>query len=287
MNNLYTGHSLKDTIRIKKLITVYYNEFSNNYIFGGELHDFWELVYVDKGSAVITAENDDFVLSQGDIVFHKPNEFHAIKSLTDDPPNVVVLTFTTSRSSDMSFFENLITTVPIALRFHIAEILENAKNTFVLPMPQGKLVLLDKPIFGGEQMIRTHLEQFLTELVRENSANAFSAYISIDTNKTISDCISYLADNIYGNVTIDDVCAKTNYSRTYICTLFRAVTQKTIIQYYNEMKIDEAKKLIRKNKHTFAEISELLGFNTPTYFSHTFLKITNMTPSQYRKSILK
>ena len=105
MKNIYTGHLLKDNIRIEKLITVYYNEFSNDYIFDGERHDFWELVYVDKGSAVITAENKDFILSQGDIVFHKPNEFHAIKSLTDDPPNVVVLTFTTSRSSDMSFLK--------------------------------------------------------------------------------------------------------------------------------------------------------------------------------------
>ncbi len=285
MKDNYKKHRLSDTLKIEKLVTIYYNEFSNNAIFSGESHDFWELVYVDKGSALVTAEKEQFLMNQGGIVFHKPNEFHAIRSIDNDPPNLVVLTFVVSKASDMSFFCNLIAVLPKALRFHITEILENAKKTFVIPMKDGALELLDSPVIGGEQMIKTHLEQLLIELMRQDCDNAFSTYNAIADNSTIGECIAFLSDNLYGNVTIDDVCAKTNYSRTYICTLFRTVTQKTIIQYYNELKIDEAKKLIRKNKYTFAEISELLGFNTPTYFSHTFSKIANMTPSQYKKSV--
>lgn len=285
MKDNYKRYRLKDALRIEKLVSVYYQEFDDGYIFKGEKHNFWEMVYVDKGSVVIAAEENEFILRQGDVVFHKPNEFHAIKSLDGDPPNVVILTFTISEKSDMQYFNNLITTIPVALRFHITEILENARNTFVLPIPEGKLIPLENPIFGGEQMIRTHIEQLLLELVRKKSDNAFSEYAAIDSNKTVSDCISYLSDNVYGNVTIDDVCEKTNYSRTYICTLFRVVTKKSIIRYYTELKIEEAKRLIRKNKYTFAEISELLGFNTPTYFTHTFTKIVNMTPTQYKKSV--
>ncbi len=287
MKDNYKKYRLTDTIKVEKLVTIYYNEFSNNAVFTGESHDFWELVYADKGTAIVTAENKQFVLAQGSIVFHKPNEFHAIRSVNNDPPNVVVITFTVSKNTDMSFFFNKTTVLPESLRFHIADILENAKMTFVIPMSKGVLVPAKTPVLGGEQMIKTHLEQMLIELMRQDGENSFSTYKAIENNTTVGKCIAFLSENLYGNVTIDDVCAKTNYSRTYICTLFRAVTGKTIIQYYNELKIDEAKKLIRKNKYTFSQISELLGFNTPTYFSHIFSKIANMTPGQYKKSVYK
>lgn len=287
MKDNYKRYNLTDILKIEKLVTIYYNEFSNDAVFTGESHNFWELVYADKGTAIVTAEKEQFVLTQGSIVFHKPNEFHAIRSVNNDPPNVVVITFTVSKDTDMSFFCNRTAFLPEALRFHITEVLENAKRTFVIPMTGGVLTLAESPVIGGEQMIKTHLEQMLIELMRQANENAFSTNKAIENNTTVGECIAYLSENIYGNVTIDAVCARTNYSRTYICTLFRAVTGKTIIQYYNELKIDEAKKLIRKNKNTFAEISELLGFNTPTYFSHIFSKITNMTPSQYKKSVYK
>ncbi len=287
MKDNYKKHRLSDTLKIEKLVTIYYNEFSNNAVFTGESHDFWELVYADKGSAIVTAEKEQFVLAQGSIVFHKPNEFHAIRSVNNDPPNVVVITFTVSKDTDMSFFCNRTAVLPEALRFHVTEILENAKRTFVIPMVGGVLTLAEAPVIGGEQMIKTHLEQMLIELMRQDAENAFSTSKAIENNTTVGKCIELLTENIYGNVSIDEVCSKTNYSRTYICTLFRAVTGKTIIQYYNELKIDEAKKLIRKNKHTFAEISGLLGFNTPTYFTHIFSKITKMAPGQYKKSVYK
>ena len=173
--------------------------------------------------------------------------------------------------------------LPKALRYHISEILENAKRTFVYST-QG-ICLVDSPVFGGEQMIKTHLEQLFIELMRNSTDTAFSKSRLVAGNKTVSSVIEYLEKNIYGRITVDDICATSNYSRTYICTLFRDVTGKSIMEYYNELKIDEAKFLIKKNIYTFSEISELLCFNTQTYFSKVFSKIARMTPSEYKESL--
>ncbi len=285
MKNYYTKHKPKDILKIDKLVTIHYNQFSDTFNFPGESHDFWEMVYADKGTAHIRMQDKEFLLPQGHVVFHKPNEFHAISADKDEPPNVVVITFST-RSPSVCFFEDFTTELPKALRFHITEIFENAIKTFILPMRKGRLEMLSSPVLGGEQMIKTHLEQLLIELMRNSTDNAFSKYRAVDDNSTVAECICFLEENVCKTLSINDICAKTNYSRTYICTLFKAVTGKTIIQYYNELKIDEAKKLIRKNKYTFSEIAEILGFNTPTYFTHTFSKIAKMTPSQYKKSII-
>ena len=43
--------------------------------------------------------------------------------------------------------------------------------------------------------------------------------------------------------------------------------------------------MIRENAYNFTEISEMLGFSTPHYFSTVFKKTINMTPSEYANSI--
>ena len=286
MKSFYKKHRLKDTLKIDQLVTIHYNQFSDSFNFPGESHDFWELVYADKGTAGIRTHDREFLLPQGHIVFHKPNEFHAIRADKEKPPNVVVISFST-RSPSVTFFEDLTTELPKALRFHITEILENARKTFLLPMRKGQLEMLPDPIIGGEQMIKTHLEQMLIELMRNSTDNAFSKYRAVDDSTTIAECINFLEENLFKTLSINDICRKTNYSRAYLCTLFKGATGKTIIQYHSEIRIERAKDLIRTNKYTFAEISEKLGFNTPTYFSHVFSKVTGMTPSQYKKSCKK
>ena len=217
-------------------------------------------------------------------MFHKPNEFHAIRSEKDDPPNVVVITFTTN-SAAMSYFDGFSGSLTKDMRHHVKEILKNAAETFVFPMKDGKLQLLPSPAIGGEQMIKTHLEQLLIELMRHTSGGEYSTSRDIIDNKIVSNCIDFLEKNIYRNVNINDLCRSTNYSRTYICTLFKKLTGKTVLEYHTALKIEEAKTLIRKNVYTCAEISDMLGFNTPTYFTHVFKKNANMTPTEYKNSV--
>ena len=82
---------LPTTLNVKSVITVHYFKYGQKFNFIGEQHDFWEIVYIDSGEARITAENEVFTLSQGEIYFHKPNEYHAIS--TDDFANSIIVSF--------------------------------------------------------------------------------------------------------------------------------------------------------------------------------------------------
>ena len=101
----YYGSRLKETICIKELYTVHYFEYSKNYSYGGESHDFWEFVYVDKGEIIITADDKDYRLTSGQVFFHKPNQWHALRSNGEIAPNLVVVSFSCT-SSAMSFFDD-------------------------------------------------------------------------------------------------------------------------------------------------------------------------------------
>ena len=47
--------ALRTTIRIRNLITMYYFEHGKNFVFHGEKHDFWEMLYVDRGEVEVQA----------------------------------------------------------------------------------------------------------------------------------------------------------------------------------------------------------------------------------------
>ena len=53
--------------------------------------------------------------------------------------------------------------------------------------------------------------------------------------------------------------------------------------YFIELKINQAKQLLRENELSVREISENLAFNTPDYFTKTFKRITGLTPLAYKK----
>lgn len=51
----YSALRLSRPLRIQEIVTVHYFEYASSYSFPGESHDFWEFLYVDKGSLFVTA----------------------------------------------------------------------------------------------------------------------------------------------------------------------------------------------------------------------------------------
>ncbi len=283
----YIKHKIANLINITKIVTIHYYEFDKNYVYDGESHNFWEMVYVDAGNVKIKANNKDFYLKQGEVIFHKPNEFHTIETDKDASANVFVISFVSS-SEAMSFFKGKTMTVPSKLKKHIGIIIEEYYETFnSMGTSDIKLVLKENPPIGGQQMIKTYLEQFLIMLIRSESDNRdlkiFPSKESME-NHLVSQIIQFIEENTYNKISVQDLCDKLNYSRPYISKIFKSVSGYTILEYILKTKIREAKKLIREEKYNFTQISDLLGFDNPHYFSTVFKKVSNMTPTEYKNS---
>ncbi len=119
---IYVKTTLQHSIDIDAIITLHYFEYMKNFEFKGESHNFWEFLYVDKGTVAVRADDTWTTLYTGDIIFHQPNEFHAIKSIGKDSPNLVVMSFTSS-SQAMSFFVNKSFTLSMEERAMISRII--------------------------------------------------------------------------------------------------------------------------------------------------------------------
>jgi AraC-like DNA-binding protein len=268
-------------------VSIHYYELHKDFSFDGESHDFWEAVYIDSGEVIINTDENEHILKQGEIIFHKPNEFHTLRANKKTPANVFVVSFVCS-SSSMDLFKGKVMTANTKAQKCISNIIEEYTETFKsMSVDDLKLELKEVPRVGGQQMIRTYLEQLLITLIRSEAGSPDMHLFptkEIMENHLVSAVIRIIEKNTYGKISVEEICKELNYSRTYLSKLFKSVSGYTILEYISRTKIREAKKLIREDRYNFTEISDMLSFDNPHYFSSVFKRVANMTPSDYKNS---
>lgn len=287
----FTPTKLNSSIDVSQIVTLHYFRYSKDFRFSGEKHDFWEMAYVDKGEIGVVAETLGFDLYQGEAIFHKPNEYHNIWA-KDQFANVVILSFV-SHSESMSFFENKIIKFSDKERDLLANVLAMGEVCFKDPLDdvyQTKLKLAANSPFACEQILKNYIELLLISLIQGDTDFLRRNRTSVTTKRqgeiNIVEAIQQiLAENLYGNIYLEDILRRTCFSKSYLTRLFREQTEFSIMEYYVNLKIAEAQKLISERKLSFTEISEQLGFSSIHYFSYLFKKKTRMTPSEYQRSV--
>lgn len=287
----YPKIPLNSVIEINAIVSLFYFEYAKDFVFEEESHDFWEFLYVDKGQVEVMADTEGYQLEQGEMIFHKPNEFHSVWANGKIAPNLIVVSFVCN-SPAMKFFENKILKAGDEEKAILAKLIKERTNCFNKRLNEFITVndKRDDELFGAQQLIKIYLELLLITLIRNNTVVKRQERISSLTRRRAEDdlvnrMICFMMQNIERNLTVDDFCREFSLSRSRIKSLFREKVHTGVMQYFRRMKIERAKELIREENYNFSEIAEKLGFSSVHYFSHVFKKITDMSPSEYAISV--
>jgi len=289
MKGKYIKTRVQNIVNISKIVTIHYYEYDQKFTFPGEVHDFWEVVYIDKGVVEIQSEEERFSLKQGDIIFHQPNEFHSIRSLNSSP-DFFVISFVCD-SPIMQYFIKYRSHLNKEFRPFIISIIKEALNTYNIqdnnPKALGLVKKDDYPI-GADQLIKTYLEQFLIYLVRDITAKGtpgiFPSKESLESH-LVQEIKKYLKEQTTTTIRVNDICNKFGYSKSYLSNLFHQQCGESLANYMTKQKIARAKQLIREENLNFAQISSMLDFDNPQYFSRVFKRVTGMSPTEFKHSL--
>ncbi len=85
-------------------------------------------------------------------------------------------------------------------------------------------------------------------------------------------------------VSLADLAKETDYNKYYMLRLFKKQYGITIGNYIQQLRISEAKRLLRFTDHSIEQIGEETGFPDSNYFARAFKKVEGTSPSTYRKS---
>lgn len=169
----------------------------------------------------------------------------------------------------------------------LARIIREATHAFSSRLNDPNLKYLDKKetpdAFACEQIIKLSLELMLIEMIRKALQGQGSSRLSTSVRENsdqevLQKILAFLQENVRGKISLDDVCAHTLFSRSYIQRMFKHQTGSSIMDYYKRLKIEEAKLMIREGKYNFTQISELLSYASIHHFSRHFKEITGHDP---------
>lgn len=281
-----------DEIIISRFNNIYYFEHGKHFKHPPEYHNFWEMVYIDKGNVIAYTDGVTSILSEGQAIFHKPGEYHSHISDNKVANNIFVVSFVCT-SECMKFFESKTFTLDKTSKTLLSLFIQETKNA--LGKISGDYFDDSKPdfskeIFGSSQLMKCHFTEFLIKLIRSGDKLREKTYNKVQSrldgqNLLVNHIISYLENNLYNKVTLGDICDRFFIKKSRLSVLFKEQTGKSPIQYYSDLKIQEAKKLLREETLSVSEISDYLGFSSIHNFSRSFKLSTGFSPTGYKKSI--
>ncbi len=89
---------------------------------------------------------------------------------------------------------------------------------------------------------------------------------------------------LINEINIEDLARKFGTNRTYLSTYINEMYKCNFRQFILSMRIEEAKKILSENTKNISEVSEAVGFSTPSHFSRSFKNIVGCSPNDYNTS---
>ncbi len=265
------GCNVTSPISITKLYTFFKKKFNKDYFFRGEAHDFYEVVCAISGEVGITAGKDAFVLKGGEMTFHPPGEFHAIRDENSTEPEVIIFSFSATAFPEVS---GKIFSVEDKLS-EIIEIHDLVRSSFTCSDSYISCIEEEKQISAALAIKR--LEIFLiSTLCNEAGISVNSARQS---SKLFSRILTVMNKNINSPLSVGEIAE--------LCGSSVPTLEKTVYKYlgygamnhYNILRLQKSHAMLLEGI-SVKEVSLSLGFSNQNYFSSRFKKYFGYPPSK-------
>lgn len=230
-----------------------------------------ELMLVISGKGTVCI-NDKKITARKGMLFHfSPGIVHSLTTDLDDMMSFYavhfdIFSFLKDRLPSIAPFQVDVVSVPSG--YHTLKNLFKSINTYSKNKP-----------YGYELACSSLLGQLIFETVR----NTKNSEVNYGAQKKAEEVISYINDNIEKKLTLCDIADNFSLNSSYLSTLFKEATGYNVTEFINNLKIDKAKEFIIEGRYKIKEISSLLGYDDPYYFSRVFKSIEGISPSGYYK----
>ena len=243
------------------------------------------LLFAESGGFSVQYQGCNLTVEENNLCFIPPS-VNCVFSAKNDRTRIFACAFSLVSKIPLDVFDK--THFVSGLKLPLLKRLARAS---IVAFPNGKAQSdEEKNSTIDEHIIKNCLEMLVLECTNPSDKSAIDLNYPVSgkgqTAKTAMKILDYLSTNLHRTVTLEEIADELFFSVSYVKTAFKKHTGKTIITAFNELKIKRAKVLIKKGL-PFGKIAEQLGFSSEQYFSKVFRTITNLTPSEYKKTLIK
>ena len=144
----------------------------------------------------------------------------------------------------------------------------------------------DHSLDGYETVCQDLLEVLLIWLVRSSTLSVQLQRTTVRAeNRECAEIKRFIDTNYRESITLDKLAGMAHLNKYYLSHAFQKEYGISPITYLSRRRIEESKYLLGNTSHTLAQVSELLGFSSPSYFSQCFRKAEGISPNEYRRQV--
>lgn len=273
-NILYHFNNAKGNHPSIKLLYVSKAKYAEDWHSTMHMHPFTEVFYVVNGEGLFRIRDESFTVKTHDLVIVNANLLHTESSKDSNPLEYIVLGIDGMSLKSLGkpdlFSESLYSSQNCwrnreEIAFCLNSILREAEA-------KGE---------HYETICQNFAEILVLGLAREIEPDIV---LSADpsTNKDGAYIKRYIDIHYSQDLNLDTLAQATYMNKYYLSHVFRRSFGTSPIDYLIEKRISTAKFLLGTTKYSVGEISEIVGYNSPSYFSQIFKKRIGLTPRDYR-----
>ena len=254
------------------------------------LHNPWhyhpecEITAIEEGRGILFVGDKITTYEKDDLILIGPNLPHEYRSSIKDSPDYLSKSMALHFRNDFpgnDFYKILEAKI-------IHEILEQSRKgiKFNNRSIQNKVKEKMAEILQSKGIERINLLFLILEMIATSpdqeylSSQSFIDSFDEGEDHRMNTIYKYVMTHFKESISIDQLAAEVNMTKTSFCRFFKKRATKSFVQYVNEIRIGYACKLLYTESYNISEVAYESGFENISNFNKQFMKIKKKTPSQ-------
>lgn len=248
---------------------------------GNSVHNYYKycvVVYCYEGEGYITSDNTEFNANKGDLFIFHQGANSIIQSDAHNQLKIMTISlsnFLTNEESNIVWKAGK-TVVKLSLN-EGSEIFEKMFNALI-----NQSILCKS---GSDFLVKSQVMDIISFLLRElnNINNNDDESVSYPYQELIREILEYIENNYNKSITLYDIARHVYRSVYYVSHVFKKNIGTSPMQYVLNLRMEKGINLLKSSQLSIGEIAYSLGYDDIHYFSNTFKRYSNMSPSRFRE----
>ncbi|HIW22240.1 MAG TPA: AraC family transcriptional regulator [Candidatus Dorea intestinavium] len=250
-------------------------------------HNYIEITYVEKGSAVYYVNDRVYVVEAGDIIIFNHRESHRWK-VTSDEIELTVLVFSSRIISDSMNEMDMDYLVPFLKRGSNFQnkITKNECHGYEIAKMMNEIYQeYTKQESGYYLIIKADIMRLLSILVRHYQKET-DGLKEVSTNKQamkrLEETLDYIKHTYDNRITLEEAANRANMCPNYFSSYFKKVTGYRFQEYISKLRMEKAKMMLVESDLGILDIALDCGITNVSNFYRQYKKFYGVTPGEER-----
>lgn len=250
-------------------------------------HDSFELVRMIDGKAHCIVDQSDFLLKKGDLCLINRRHMHRVFSAEKSASQREILFINPSYfAHHKEIFDTYIRPMAEDPAFSHVRFANTTKEALEIDHLIDQILLYEKEKQPGYELEITGLTCLVLRRLfllytgaKVSSATLFEPDLFLQEQMT-----AYIYAHYAEKLSLADIAASGNVSRSTCARMFEKYTAKTPIEFLNTYRLEQSAAFLKMTERTIADISSSCGFGQQSYFTRQFQKEYGITPREFRRT---